>query len=53
MIEIDYPESDGRSSLSRYAKMAAAGRLSQLVGYEVYRFGTYELCQPNLLGFTG
>lgn len=59
VIEIDgkhhYSDPDGRSSPRLYAEMMGADRALRLVGYEVYRFGAYELCQPNaeeaLIGF--
>ena len=59
VIEIDgkhhYSDPDGRSSPRLYAEMTAADRALRLVGYEVYRFGVYELQQPNaeevLIGF--
>lgn len=59
VIEIDgkhhYSDPDGRSSPLLYAEMTAADRALRLVGYEVYRFGVYELQQPNaeevLIGF--
>lgn len=51
VIEIDgkhhYTDPDGRPSPSRYAEMMAADRALRLVGYEVYRFGAYELGQRN------
>lgn len=59
VIEIDgkhhYSYADGRLSPRLYAEMMAADRALRLLGYEVYRFGAYELGQPNaeqvLIGF--
>lgn len=59
VIEIDgkhhYSDSDGRPNPRLYAEMMAADRVLRLVGYEVYRFGVYELQQHNaeevLIGF--
>lgn len=59
VIEVDgkhhYSDPDGRSSPHLYAQMMAADRALRLVGYEVYRFGTAELLEPNaeevLIGF--
>lgn len=51
VIEIDgkehYTDPNGRPSPRAYAEMMAADRALRLVGYEVYRFGAYELGQPN------
>lgn len=59
VIEIDgkhhYSDLDGRSSPRLYAEMMTADRALRLAGYEVYRFGAYELGLPNaeevLIGF--
>lgn len=59
VIEIDgkhhYSDTDGRSNPRLYAEMMGADRALRIVGYEVYRFGVYELQQPNaeevLIGF--
>ncbi|SNS89068.1 MULTISPECIES: hypothetical protein [unclassified Pseudomonas] len=51
VIEVDgqhhYATDDGRASPKRYSDMVAADRLLRLSGYEVYRFGGYELFQSN------
>lgn len=51
VIEIDgkhhYSDANGRPNPRLYAEMMAADRALRLVGYEVYRFGAYELGQPN------
>lgn len=50
VIEVDgkqhYAEDD-RASPQRYAEMVAEDRRLRLAGYEVYRFGAYELLGPN------
>jgi len=59
VIEIDgkhhYSDTDGCSNPRLYAEMMAGDRALRLVGYEVCRFGAYELCKPNaeevLIGF--
>lgn len=59
VIEIDgkhhYSDSDGLPSPRLYAEMMEADRALRLAGYEVYRFGAYELGLPNaqelLIGF--
>lgn len=47
VIELDgihhYADGKGRAAPQRYAEMAAADRALKLAGYEVYRFGGYEL----------
>jgi len=47
VIECDgvqhYAEKDGRAEPRRYAEMVAEDRALRLRGYEVYRFGGYEL----------
>jgi very-short-patch-repair endonuclease len=47
VIEVDgqqhYAKDDGTASPQLYAKMVAADRELKLSGYEVYRFGGYEL----------
>jgi very-short-patch-repair endonuclease len=51
VIECDgvqhYAGDDGRAELRRYAEMVAEDRALRLRGYEVYRFGGYELQDPN------
>lgn len=51
VIEVDgqhhYATDDGRASPKRYSDMVAADRLLRLSGYEVYRFGGYELGQSD------
>ncbi len=51
VIEIDgkhhYSTDDGRANPKSYSDMMAADRALRLTGYEVYRFGTYELLQPG------
>lgn len=51
VIEIDgkhhYATENGQASPQLYSDMVAADRLLKLAGYEVYRFGGYELCLPN------
>ncbi len=42
-----YATDDGRASPKRYSEMMSADRLLRLAGCEVFRFGGYELCQPN------
>ncbi|WP_235593797.1 hypothetical protein [Pseudomonas aeruginosa] len=59
VIEIDgkqhYSDKDGLPSPRLYAEMMTADRALRLAGYEVYRFGAYELGLPNaeevLIGF--
>ena len=50
VIEIDgrqhYADGDGASP-QRYAAMVAEDRNLRLMGYEIYRFGGYELMQAN------
>ena len=50
VLEVDgkqhYSES-GRPSPKRYGEMVAADRELRMVGYEVYRFGGYELLAAN------
>lgn len=47
VIEVDgqqhYADDDGRAQPRRYAEMVAEDRKLRLAGYEVYRFGGYEL----------
>jgi hypothetical protein len=47
VLEIDgiqhYADNDGCASPERYAEMVAADRELRLAGYEVYRFGGYEI----------
>lgn len=51
VIEVDgqhhYATDDGRASPQQYSDMVAADRLLRLSGYEVYRFGGYELGQSG------
>lgn len=51
VIEVDgqhhYATDNGRASPRRYSDMMGADRLLRLAGYEVYRFGGHELCQPD------
>lgn len=48
VIEVDgkhhYADSNGIADSSRYAAMMAADRELRLAGYDVYRFGSGELC---------
>jgi very-short-patch-repair endonuclease len=50
VLEVDgkqhYADGD-RASPERYAEMVAEGRAQRLLGYEVFRFGGYELSQPD------
>jgi hypothetical protein len=50
VIEVDgkqhYADGD-RASPERYAEMVADDRALRLLGYEVFRFGGYELLQPD------
>ena len=50
VIEVDgvqhYAE-DNKASPRRYSEMVAEDRRLRLVGYEVYRFGGYELQEAN------
>lgn len=52
VIEIDgkqhYSNDDGSISPERYAKMVADDRALKLYGYEVYRFGGYELMDSDI-----
>ncbi|MNI84392.1 hypothetical protein D3C73_1412940 [compost metagenome] len=54
VVEVDgqhhYATNDGRASPKRYSDMVSADRLLRLSGYEVYRFGGYELGQSNAEG---
>jgi hypothetical protein len=47
VIEVDgrqhYTDGDGKGSPERYAEMVSEDRVLRLAGYEVYRFGGYEL----------
>ena len=47
VLEIDgvqhYADREGRACPERYAEMVAADRELRLAGYEVYRFGGYEI----------
>ena len=49
VIEIDgehhYADGDGLAQPRLYAEMVIEDRRPRLAGYEVYRFGGYELCQ--------
>lgn len=51
VIEIDgkhhYSSDDGRANPKSYSDMMAADRALRLTGYEVYRFGGYELSQSD------
>ncbi|MDY1590458.1 AbiJ-related protein, partial [Pseudomonas paraeruginosa] len=51
VIEVDgqhhYATGDGRASPKRYSDMMAADRSLRLAGYEVYRFGGYELSEAG------
>lgn len=51
VIEIDgkqhYSDDTGQAQPRLYAKMVAEDRRLRLAGYEVYRFGGYELCQEQ------
>lgn len=51
VIEVDgdhhYATDDGRASPRRYSAMMSADRSLRLAGYEVYRFGGYELSLPE------
>lgn len=51
VIEVDgvqhYSDEKGTPSPERYAEMVAADRDLRLVGYEVYRFGGFELQEPT------
>ncbi|WP_433530971.1 hypothetical protein ACQPYA_02245 [Micromonospora sp. CA-263727] len=51
VIEIDgkqhYADETGRAQPRLYAEMVSADRLLRLAGYEMYRFGGYELCQDQ------
>lgn len=52
VIEIDgkqhYSDDKKMASPSKYAEMVVEDRKLKLLGYEVYRFGGYEFCQPNI-----
>ncbi|CAM4004115.1 hypothetical protein [Bordetella tumulicola] len=47
VIEVDgkhhYADEAGRADVVRYAQMAAADRELKLAGYQIFRFGAYEL----------
>jgi very-short-patch-repair endonuclease len=47
VIEVDgqhhYADDDGHAQPRRYAQMVSEDRKLRLAGYEVYRFGGYEL----------
>lgn len=47
VIELDgrqhYADEDGHADVRRYAEMVAEDRKLRLLGYEVYRFGGYEI----------
>jgi hypothetical protein len=51
VLEIDglqhYADGEGRASPERYAEMVTADRELRLAGYEVYRFGGYELANRS------
>ena len=50
VIEVDgkqHYSDDDRSSPKKYSEMVSADRLLRLKGYEVYRFGGFELSQEN------
>jgi hypothetical protein len=50
VLEVDGKQhyaDDDRASPQRYAEMVAEDRALRLLGYEVFRFGGYELLQPN------
>lgn len=51
VIEVDgkhhYATDEGAAGAVRYSSMAAEDRNLKLTGYEVFRFGAYELLQPN------
>ncbi|MFC8752905.1 hypothetical protein ACN429_19760 [Pseudomonas oryzihabitans] len=51
VIEVDgkhhYADENGRASPQRYSEMMEADRALRLAGYEIYRFGGYELSQPG------
>jgi hypothetical protein len=51
VLEVDgiqhYADSEDRASPARYAEMAAADRELRLAGYEVYRFGGYEIADRS------
>jgi hypothetical protein len=42
-----YPDSEGRTSLARYADMVATDRELRLAGYEVYRFVGHEIADRS------
>jgi very-short-patch-repair endonuclease len=51
VIEIDgkqhYSDKQGKADIIQYSEMVAEDRKLKLLGYEVYRFGGYELTQDN------
>jgi very-short-patch-repair endonuclease len=51
VIEIDgkqhYSDNEGRANPNQYSEMVAEDRKLKLSGYEIYRFGGYELMQAN------
>jgi hypothetical protein len=52
VIEVDgkqhYSTDDGRADPVEYSRMMSEDRRLRLLGYEVYRFGGYELLSPGL-----
>jgi very-short-patch-repair endonuclease len=51
VLELDgvqhYADTEGRANPARYAEMVAADRELRLAGYEVYRFGGYEIANRS------
>ncbi|MFF7251556.1 hypothetical protein ACFZBU_47800 [Embleya sp. NPDC008237] len=51
VVEIDglhhYADAEGRANAGRYAEMVREDRKLRMAGYEVYRFGAWELKQPD------
>ena len=50
MIEVDAKQhysKDDKPSPQLYSEMVAEDRRIRLTGYEIYRFGGWELMQPN------
>ena len=43
-----YADADGGASPALYAEMVREDRALRLAGYEVFRFGGYELTDPTL-----